>query len=162
MENRTGTGSEPATSWSSDAAVQANSSETAGGRRPSAEFSESRKALSTFVRALPRETFGALAAAGRALVRPFRRRARIDEPQTGQFLVPEPAPVRRTRSVAVRLFAGFVTAILLWAVAIGAVMWWALRDVPWETIAQGGLTPVVLLEDASGDPLVQSGPFQGG
>ena len=40
--------------------------------------------------------------------------------------------------------------------------WWALRDVPWQEIAEGSLKPVVVLESADGKPLVQQGPFQGG
>ena len=39
--------------------------------------------------------------------------------------------------------------------------WWALRDVPWQEIAEGSLKPVVVLESADGKPLVQQGPFQG-
>jgi 1A family penicillin-binding protein len=59
-----------------------------------------------------------------------------------------------------------------WLAATGAVCvvgiavvsltaWWALRDVPWQEIADGSLKPVVVLESADGDPLVQQGPFQG-
>lgn len=47
-------------------------------------------------------------------------------------------------------------------VVAGLTAWWALRDVPWQEIAEGSLKPVVVLENADGDPLVQQGPFQGG
>ncbi|WP_028003382.1 PBP1A family penicillin-binding protein [Sinorhizobium meliloti] len=51
----------------------------------------------------------------------------------------------------------FVTCIVL----IGAVMVWALKDVPWNEIRNGTLKPVVVLETADGEPLVRQGPYQG-
>lgn len=44
---------------------------------------------------------------------------------------------------------------------VSLTAWWALRDVPWQEIADGSLKPVVVLESADGEPLVQQGPFQG-
>ena len=52
----------------------------------------------------------------------------------------------------------FVSGIVVMALT----SWWALRDVPWQEIAEGSLKPVVVLESADGKPLVQQGPFQGG
>ena len=54
--------------------------------------------------------------------------------------------------------AVFVSGIVVMALTA----WWALRDVPWQEIAEGSLKPVVVLESADGKPLVQQGPFQGG
>ncbi|MGY6710147.1 MAG: PBP1A family penicillin-binding protein [Rhizobiaceae bacterium] len=71
---------------------------------------------------------------------------------------PFDTPHRRGAS---RWLSGLAVAALIWIIAAGAVAWWALRDVPWQQIADGTLRPVVLLEDAAGEPLVQSGPFQG-
>jgi penicillin-binding protein 1A len=130
--------------------------------QPDAGFSESRQALSSFVRAVPRETLGSLAAAGRAFRSGFRRGrpaapapAADDERQAST----QSTPTRR--SAAGRWMAGLAVALMIWIVAAGTIMWWALRDVPWQQIADGTLSPVVLLEDASGNPLVQSGPYQG-
>jgi 1A family penicillin-binding protein len=46
------------------------------------------------------------------------------------------------------------------ALVVG-VLWWALRDVPWQEIAEGSLKPVVVLESADGEAIVQQGPYQG-
>ena len=70
------------------------------------------------------------------------------------------SPPSRPRS-GFRWLSALAIAALIWIVAAGAVTWWALRDVPWQQIADGTLRPVVLLENASGEPLVQSGPYQG-
>ncbi len=56
---------------------------------------------------------------------------------------------------AAAVFAGGIAVFALTA-------WWALRDVPWHEIAEGSLKPVVVLESANGEPLVQQGPFQAG
>ncbi|MCG6115405.1 MAG: PBP1A family penicillin-binding protein [Mesorhizobium sp.] len=69
-------------------------------------------------------------------------------------------PIRKSRGGGYRWLSGLAVAALIWIVAAGAISWWALRDVPWQQIADGTLSPVVLLEDAAGEPLVQSGPFQ--
>lgn len=73
-------------------------------------------------------------------------------------------PVRR--SWLARRRSAWLTATMA-VVASGIVVvavtaWWALRDVPWQEIAEGSLKPVVVLESADGEPLVQQGPFQGG
>jgi 1A family penicillin-binding protein len=53
-------------------------------------------------------------------------------------------------------------AVLVSGILVAALTaWWALRDVPWQEIAEGSLKPVVVLESADGKPLVQQGPFQG-
>lgn len=68
---------------------------------------------------------------------------------------------RPPRGGGYRWLSALAVAALIWIVAAGAISWWALRDVPWQQISDGTLRPVVLLEDAGGEPLVQSGPFQG-
>nr|WP_245292912.1 PBP1A family penicillin-binding protein [Pararhizobium arenae] len=42
-----------------------------------------------------------------------------------------------------------------------AILTWALKDVPWGQIADGSLKPIIVLETASGTPLVRQGPYQG-
>ncbi|WP_246734658.1 PBP1A family penicillin-binding protein [Chelativorans sp. ZYF759] len=71
------------------------------------------------------------------------------------------APSSRPRRRGINWVSAIAVAALISIVAAGAITWWALRDVPWQQIADGTLRPVVLLENASGDPLVQSGPYQG-
>jgi penicillin-binding protein 1A len=44
---------------------------------------------------------------------------------------------------------------------VAAVLVWALRDVPWQEIADGTLEPVVVLETADGGQLVSQGPMRG-
>ncbi len=69
-----------------------------------------------------------------------------------------PAVERRKRFTWLRAAAFSVVAVL--AVAVG-LLWWALRDVPWQEIAEGSLKPVVVLESADGAAIVQQGPYQG-
>jgi hypothetical protein len=40
------------------------------------------------------------------------------------------------------------------------VLTWALKDVPWQEIADGSLKPVIALETSDGGPLVRQGPYQ--
>lgn len=44
--------------------------------------------------------------------------------------------------------------------ALGVITW-ALKDVPWQEIAHGTITPSISLEMSDGSPLVRHGPFQG-
>ncbi len=50
---------------------------------------------------------------------------------------------------------------LFWCflVAAGALTW-ALKEVPWQEIADGSLKPVIVLETSDGRPLVRQGPYQ--
>lgn len=52
-------------------------------------------------------------------------------------------------------------SLVLVAALGGAVYAWALRDIPWQEIAQGSLEPIIVLESADGATLVQQGPFRG-
>ncbi|MCA1440931.1 PBP1A family penicillin-binding protein [Ensifer sp. IC4062] len=54
-----------------------------------------------------------------------------------------------------------VIASALLFVALIALFAWALKDVPWDEIADGSLKPVVVLETSAGKPLVTQGPLQG-
>ncbi len=64
------------------------------------------------------------------------------------------------RRKPIRWAAGFLMALFIWLGIVGGVLWWALRDVPWQQIADGTLAPVVVMEDANGELIVQEGPFQ--
>ncbi|MEC5289586.1 PBP1A family penicillin-binding protein [Aurantimonas sp. C2-6-R+9] len=69
-------------------------------------------------------------------------------------------PVRRTWSVgrvASILGVVFVAGFLL----LSGVAAWALYDVPFAEIAEGTGEPVVVLQAADGQALVQQGPYQG-
>ncbi|WP_244519829.1 MULTISPECIES: PBP1A family penicillin-binding protein [unclassified Ensifer] len=57
--------------------------------------------------------------------------------------------------------AGILTVVLTFAIFVTGMLIWALKDVPWEEIAEGSLKPVVVLEAADGEPIVRQGPFQG-
>ncbi|CAH2408200.1 PBP1A family penicillin-binding protein [Mesorhizobium escarrei] len=70
-----------------------------------------------------------------------------------------PAGAGRRRLTWFRALA--LASIAGLALAVG-LFYWALRDVPWQEIAEGSLKPVVVLESADGTPIVQQGPFQGG
>jgi 1A family penicillin-binding protein len=105
---------------------------------------------------------GALAGAIRgfpAVVRPaFERwRGRAGE-AGGEQSAPPAAGVRRRRFTWLQV--GALSALASLALAVG-VLWWALRDVPWQEIAEGSLKPVVVLESADGEAIVQQGPYQG-
>ncbi|ASY55170.1 PBP1A family penicillin-binding protein [Sinorhizobium sp. CCBAU 05631] len=87
----------------------------------------------------------------------------------GQWLKTRRAPATEDRPALPKRPAGR-RAILLRSAAAAAVtsfvllavvFAWALRDVPWNEIAEGSLKPVVVLETADGKPLVSQGPFQG-
>lgn len=54
-----------------------------------------------------------------------------------------------------------VASLVLSVALAGMVYAWALRDIPWQEIAEGSLEPVVVLESADGAVLVQQGPFRG-
>ncbi|WFU50875.1 PBP1A family penicillin-binding protein [Sinorhizobium terangae] len=69
-----------------------------------------------------------------------------------------PAGARSRRGILVRTAA--IASVVLLASLI-ALFSWALRDVPWNEIADGSLKPVVVLETAAGKPLVTQGPLQG-
>ncbi|MHB2264340.1 PBP1A family penicillin-binding protein [Aliihoeflea sp. PC F10.4] len=60
-----------------------------------------------------------------------------------------------------RILAAAAALFVLGCVVVAGVMAWALRDVPWDEIADGTIAPVVVLESADGTPLVQEGPYQG-
>ncbi len=94
------------------------------------------------------------ALAGRAAS--FWSKARRGAPIEKQHTAPEGRSHRR--SILVRSVAAAALASLLFLVVVVA---WALRDVPWDEIAEGSLKPVVVLETADGKPLVSQGPFQG-
>jgi 1A family penicillin-binding protein len=50
---------------------------------------------------------------------------------------------------------------LFWCSLLAAgALTWALKDVPWQEIADGSLKPVILLETSDGRPLVRQGPYQ--
>ncbi|WP_028054038.1 PBP1A family penicillin-binding protein [Sinorhizobium medicae] len=66
---------------------------------------------------------------------------------------------RRSRRLVLLTRAAAAGAACL--LLLAAVFAWALRDVPWDEIAEGSLKPVVVLETADGKPLVSQGPFQG-
>jgi len=59
--------------------------------------------------------------------------------------------------------------LFVWFLGIGAaglaclliVLVWALHDVPWQEIAEGTRDPVIVLEAADGEPIVQEGPYRG-
>lgn len=81
-----------------------------------------------------------------------RRRARAADHQ-----VERSGPSDR-RSILLRSAAA---TALAGSVLLAVVFAWALRDVPWDEIAEGSLKPVVLLETGAGKPLLNQGPFQG-
>jgi 1A family penicillin-binding protein len=70
------------------------------------------------------------------------------------------SPVAERRRRFPWLRATAFSTLAVWAVSVG-VLWWALRDVPWQEIAEGSLKPVVVLESADGAAIVQQGPYQG-
>lgn len=55
----------------------------------------------------------------------------------------------------------FGIAAISSAVLGAGVLWWALRDVPWQEIAAGTLEPIVVLESFEGEPIVAQGPYRG-
>ncbi|KOF18421.1 penicillin-binding protein [Ensifer adhaerens] len=57
--------------------------------------------------------------------------------------------------------AGILMVTLTFAIFMTGMLIWALKDVPWEEIADGSLKPVAVLEAADGEPIVRQGPFQG-
>ncbi|MGQ2909133.1 MAG: PBP1A family penicillin-binding protein [Aliihoeflea sp.] len=114
-------------------------------------FRRSTRAASALGAALRTELGASLRAASS---RWRRYRARPD------VATPKPAPgVTRTRRnrILVALSGVAIAGILV----VAGVLLWALRDVPWEEIADGSIAPVVVLESADGTPLVQEGPYQG-
>jgi 1A family penicillin-binding protein len=73
---------------------------------------------------------------------------------------PDISPAAETRRRFSWLRAAAFSVVAVLAVAVG-LLWWALRDVPWQEIAEGSLKPVVVLESADGAAIVQQGPYQG-
>ncbi|WEX73941.1 PBP1A family penicillin-binding protein [Sinorhizobium numidicum] len=69
-----------------------------------------------------------------------------------------PVSQRGRRAILARCAAVAAAAFLVFVVVLFA---WALRDVPWDEIADGSLKPVVVLETSDGKPLVSQGPIQG-
>lgn len=67
-------------------------------------------------------------------------------------------PPPRTRRHWLRWVAA--SAAMMLALVVG-VLWWTLRDVPWQEIAEGTLEPVVVLESFDGEPIVSQGPYRG-
>ncbi|OAP49464.1 PBP1A family penicillin-binding protein [Sinorhizobium saheli] len=60
-----------------------------------------------------------------------------------------------------RLLRGAAIGIAACLLFVAVPVAWALRDVPWNEIAEASLKPVVVLETADGKPLVSQGPLQG-
>ena len=82
------------------------------------------------------------------------------ERNTGNFSEP-PKPDASRRSWRRRVLLAVAVLGLAGCVVVAGVLFWALRGVPWDEIADGSIAPVVVLESADGSPLVQEGPYQG-
>ncbi|MCO6392269.1 PBP1A family penicillin-binding protein [Aliihoeflea aestuarii] len=82
------------------------------------------------------------------------------ERNTGNFSEP-PKPDAARRSWRRRVLLAVAVLGLAGCVVVAGVLFWALRGVPWDEIADGSIAPVVVLESADGSPLVQEGPYQG-
>lgn len=115
-------------------------------------FSRSARAASALGSALRSE----LGASMRAASSRWRQR-RAQRAASPKPTVPPTGFTRRRH----RILAALAVFVLVGAVFVAGILWWALRDVPWEEIADGSIAPVVVLEGADGSPLVQEGPYQG-
>lgn len=105
---------------------------------------------------------GALAGSIRglpAMARPLAERWRGFRAR-GAGAEPGVPPAAETRRRFSWLRAAALSVLALVVVSVG-LLWWALRDVPWQEIAEGSLKPVVVLESADGAAIVQQGPYQG-
>lgn len=60
-----------------------------------------------------------------------------------------------------RVLAGLAILLLAGVLLVSGVAVWALQDVPLTNIVEGTSEPVVVLEAADGEALVQQGPYQG-
>ncbi len=115
-------------------------------------FSRSARAASALGSALRSE----LGASVRAASSRWRER-RARSGATQKPAIPSTAATRRRN----RILAALAVVAVASLVFVAGILWWALRDVPWEEIADGSIAPVVVLESADGTPLVQEGPYQG-
>jgi len=79
------------------------------------------------------------------------------ERNTGNFSEP-PKPDAARRSWRRRVLLAVAVLGLAGCVVVAGVLFWALRGVPWDEIADGSIAPVVVLESADGSPLMQEGP----
>ena len=114
-----------------------------------AGFSRTRSSLRDFSAALHQDVSAASQRMrDRMRSRTARRAERLPRPERRS------AWSRALRGVAVMGLGAI-------AVVIGLAAW-ALRDIPWEEIADGSLKPVVVLQAADGQQLVSQGPYQGG
>ncbi|NNH31161.1 PBP1A family penicillin-binding protein, partial [Rhizobium sp. SEMIA 4085] len=70
--------------------------------------------------------------------------------------------IKKARPLKLRSWKGLVALLpLLGLLIVASVLTWALKDVPWQEIADGSMKPVIVLETADGEPLVRQGPYQG-
>ena len=95
-------------------------------------------------------------ATGRLSALPGKAIAGLATLRRPQFLSRQNPPSRRRSWLSLAAFASLGCIIVF-----GAVLIWALKDVPWREIAAGTLKPVIVLETADGAPLVRQGPYQG-
>ncbi|WP_024588679.1 PBP1A family penicillin-binding protein [Aliihoeflea sp. 2WW] len=114
-------------------------------------FRRSTRAASALGAALRTELGAALRAAS-SRWRRYRARPDVATPKRA-------SGVTRTRRN--RILVALSGVALAGILVVAGILLWALRDVPWEEIADGSIAPVVVLESADGTPLVQEGPYQG-
>jgi 1A family penicillin-binding protein len=110
-------------------------------------FAETRNVLRQFGAALRRDVAAASRRAGGRL--------------RGTVAASKNARQRVRTSAWLRALRGVVAIAVACVMVVLAVLAWALRDIPWEEIAQGSLKPVVVLETADGEQLLSQGPYQG-
>lgn len=102
-----------------------------------------------------------LAAARRkaaALIRPAAPARASDAGEQADAAEPARNARPRRRKLLLRGVAAIVAACILFCAGF---LTWSLSDVPWDEISEGSLKPVVVLETADSEPLVQQGPIQG-
>jgi penicillin-binding protein 1A len=110
-----------------------------------AGFAQTRGALRRFGSALRND----LAAASRR----FRLRRTLRRQE-------EPA-MRGRPGVWKRALRGIGLLTIAGIAVVTVLLGWALRDIPWDEIADGSPKPVVVLETSDGQQLVSQGPYRG-
>jgi 1A family penicillin-binding protein len=108
-----------------------------------------------------RRSVRAASALGSALRSEFGASVRTATSRWRGRQAPKAAAATRSIGRRHRILAALTVLALVGVVLVCGILWWALRDVPWEEIADGSIAPVVVLEGADGSPLVQEGPYQG-
>ena len=123
-------------------------------------FRRSGEAFTTLARTFAADSAYAFANLRRR-ARARLRNARMHMQERAETVSDDSANSKSVPSTRRRLF--------VWLLGIGAagfgclliVLVWALHDVPWQEIAEGTLDPVIVLEAADGEPIVQQGAYRG-